>query len=692
MHRLLKITCAVFSMLLFLSCPTMKGESDKDAWSQLISSSGFTRETCRIDQLDVANWGGDEYALPFFRAMHGDPLRIPFYVQQFRGNIIQSAGSCGNSTIKGGLLIMEGTRINLLGNPLASIPQGKDEDGSVYFTNALKKLNGMAGADGKIDQTLAVSLGKIPPDIRRNAGFLLNVISDSIKWRDEAVKSLAQKELEELFSALTSDKGHFLDELPKDKLKQIISKIDLKYLMRGAEELGFAVDSVVAELSKREGQEEFSFEISTPYGMIALNGKQDNHYSGDVPYLLVIDTGGNDLYYGGGATANIKNPVSVLIDLAGDDSYLESPELKNISIAEYQGRKSGGKPLFGSGILGYGILVDVKGNDVYKSRKNTQGCGLFGVGILQDRCGNDIYDCYACGQGSAMFGVGILADLEGDDKYQCFNLSQGAGQTKGCGILIDLGAGKDIYDANDTVIDFPSPQTAKHNANISQGAGFGLRADFTDGHSLAGGVGALLDDGGDNVFKCGVFGQGVGYWRGVGILCSGKGNDSYQGTWYTEGSAAHFAVGVLYDEGGDDSYNTSLVSLGAGVDFSVGFLIDYAGNDTYVGGHLCFGSGNANGFGFFWDRSGNDVYKLNQPKAGSFGYASVDKSIMSIRDRDITAGFFLDTGGEDIYPDSIARAKNNILWEMPPDGEKRIYPVLRGRGLDIEAPETTIPW
>ncbi len=692
MHRLLKATCAFPFAVFFLSCSILKGESDKDAWIQLISSSGFTRETCRIDQFDMANWGGDEYSLPFFRAMHGDPLRIPFYVTQFRGNIIASAGSCGNSAIKGGLLIMEGTKISLLGNPLASIPQGKDEDETVYLANALKKLTSITKSDGKLDQELATSLGKIPPDIRRNAGFLLNVISNSIKWRNESVKSLTQKELEDLFSSLTSTKGHFTDEMPKSKLKQIISKIDLKYLMRGAEELGFAVDFAVAELSKRKGQEKFSFEISTPYGVIAINGKQDNQYSGEVPYLLVIDTGGNDLYYGGGATSNIKNPVSVLIDLDGDDSYLESPELKSISVAEYQGRKTGGKPLFGSGILGYGILIDVKGNDVYRSLRNTQGCGLFGIGILQDRSGNDTYDCYAYGQGSAIFGLGILADLDGADKYQCFNLSQGAGQTKGFGILIDLGTGKDIYDANDTVIDFPSPQTVKHNANMSQGVGFGLRADFTDGHSLAGGIGTLIDDGGDNTFKCGVFGQGVGYWHGIGILCSGKGNDSYQGTWYTQGSAAHFAVGVLYDEGGDDSYNTSLVSLGAGVDFSVGFLIDYAGNDSYVGGSLCLGSGNMNSFGFFWDRSGNDIYKLTQPNAGSFGYANVDKSIMSIRDRDITAGFFLDTGGDDIYPDSITRAKNNTLWEMLPDVEKRIYPVLRGRGLDIEALETKIPW
>jgi hypothetical protein len=692
MYRSVKITCVFPIILLLLSSSALRGEPDKDAWSQLIGAAGFTRETCRLDQLDLANWGGDDYSLPFYRAMHGDPLRIPFYVMQFRVNMLQSAGSLGNSTIKGGLLIMEGTRINLLGNPLTSFPQCKDEDETVYFMKALKSLSWKDSSNGKDDQSIISTLGKIPPDIRRNAGFLMNVIAKSIEWRNQSLKRLSQKDLEALFSSLSSAKKPFIDEVPRDDLKQIISKINFKYLLRGAEELGFAVDFAVSELSKRSGQEEFSFEVNTPHGVIALNGRQDNKYSGELSYLLVIDTGGNDLYQGGGATANIRNPVSVLIDLEGDDSYLESPELKNISIAEYQERKTAGKPLFGVGILGYGILVDVKGNDVYKSRKNTQGCGLFGVGILQDRSGNDSYDCYAYGQGTAMFGVGMLADLGGADKYQCFNLSQGAAQVKGFGILLDTGAGNDIYDANDTVIDLPSAQTNKHNANMSQGIGFGWRADFTDGYSFAGGIGALIDDGGDNIFKCGVFGQGVGYWRGVGILCSGKGNDFYQGTWYTLGSAAHFAVGALFDEGGDDNYNAPLVSMGAAVDFSAGFLIDYAGNDTYTAGSLCLGSGNANSFGFFWDRAGNDKYKLNDPKAGAFGFASVDKSILNIRDRNITAGFFLDTGGDDVYPDTVPRLKNNILWEMSPDVEKRIYPVLRGKGIDMEAPETMLPW
>ena len=530
MCRSVKITCVFPIILLLLSSSALRGEPDKDAWSQLIGAAGFTRETCRIDQLDLANWGGDDYSLPFYRAMHGDPLRIPFYVMQFRVNMLQSAGSLGNSTIKGGLLIMEGTRINLLGNLLASFPQCKDEDETVYFMNALKSLSWKDSSNGKDDQSIISTLGKIPPDIRRNAGFLMNVIAKSIEWRNQSLKRLSQKDLEALFSSLSSAKKPFIDEVPRDDLKQIISKINFKYLLRGAEELGFAVDFAVAELSKRSGQEEFSFEVNTPHGVIALNGKQDNKYSGELSYLLVIDTGGNDLYHGGGATANIRNPVSVLIDLEGDDSYLESPELKNISIAEYQERKTAGKPLFGVGILGYGILVDVKENDFY------------------------------------------------------------------------------------------------------------------------------------------------------------------QGTWYTLGSAAHFAVGALFDEGGDDSYNSPLVSMGAAVDFSVGFLIDYAGNDTYTAGSLCLGSGNANGFGFFWDRSGNDKYKLTDPKAGAFGFASVDKSILNIRDRNITAGFFLDTGGDDIYPDTVPLLKNNILWEMSPDVEKRIYPVLRGKGIDMEAPETMLPW
>ena len=326
---------------------------------------------------------------------------------------------------------------------------------------------------------------------------------------------------------------------------------------------------------------------------------------------------------------------------------------------------------------------------------NTQGSAQFGVGVLQDRAGDDTYDCYGYGQGSATFGVGILSDLGGNDKYYCFRNSQGVGQPKGAGILSDTGNGNDSYIANDTQLDFPSFQTKEHNSNMVQGAGCGWRSDYIDAHSFAGGLGLLVDDGGDNEFSCGLFGQGTGFWHGVGMLCSGKGNDRYSGVWYTQGSGVHFAVGALYDEGGNDTYEAKLYSaLGAANDFSVGFMIDNDGNDTYIAGQSCLGSGNAEGLGFFWDRRGDDKYFLNQDKGNAIGYATTKQwKISCIRGRNITAGFFLDTGGNDQYPEIIKGAKNNSSWKMPlPENYKEIFPVLRGNGFDTEAPDTKMPW
>ena len=59
--------------------------------------------------------------------------------------------------------------------------------------------------------------------------------------------------------------------------------------------------------------------------------------------------------------------------------------------------------------------------------------------------------------------------------------------------------GNDKYVANDTVIDDPSAQSKDHATSMSQGAGCGRRADYSDGHSLGGGFGILCDVEGDDV-------------------------------------------------------------------------------------------------------------------------------------------------------------------------------------------------
>ncbi len=141
--------------------------------------------------------------------------------------------------------------------------------------------------------------------------------------------------------------------------------------------------------------------------------------------------------------------------------------------------------------------------------------------------------------------------MQGNDTYDCHSQAQGFGGVKGFGALVDV-RGDDKYVADDTKIDNPAPQTAQHNTSLSQGVGFGRRANPGDGHSMAGGVGMLVDGAGNDFYKCGVFGQGVSIVQPRRSCVDFGGNDSYDGVWYVQGSAAHYSLGCLLDLGGDD--------------------------------------------------------------------------------------------------------------------------------------------
>jgi hypothetical protein len=683
--RTVLLLCLILTILL----PTRSAELSEDAWDQALSAVRLTRETCRFDMLDMAQLGGGDYALPYFNAMHQEPLRIPAYLRAYRQEALGTAGSVGEMVMRGGLRIKEGTYRKLLGDPNREEAQrASGVDSLVSAVRAVHVAGGSPLNPAQVNRLMAAAKA-VPPDVAQNAAFLLFVELKAIRWRNRALAGMAGHNLGQLFNKLTTcyrDDDSSLDE----EVEKLRRQLDMKALLVGAGDLAAAVDTAVAALAKRTGQERFVFDWDTPLGRIGLRGSGSDAYAGDRPYLLIIDTGGNDSFAGGGATFSASHPMSVLIDLAGDDRYLERPELGSSAVAQFPDRKAiSPRPSFGAGTLGYGYLVDVAGNDLNRSLSNTQGRGLFGVGVLQDRGGNDRYDCYTLGQGSADNGVGALADLGGADEYRCFQMSQGYGGTKGSGLLVDTGNDSDLYEANNSVLDFPSPQTQNGNVSLAQGAGNGRRADYLDGHSMAGGVGGLVDEGGKNSFSCGVFGQGTGYWYGAGLLCTGAGDDTYSGLWYVQGASAHYAVGALYDEGGNDRYRATMnMAQGAGHDYGPGFLVDYAGNDRYEAPNLSLGGGNANGMGFFWDRQGDDTY-LVSPSV-TLGRAAPNPNARGVRERNLTLGVFLDTGGSDVYPSEIAYAQNNALWTMheaaPPP-----LPKTRGVGLDIESPATPEP-
>ncbi|MEO1338798.1 MAG: hypothetical protein AAFV29_24360 [Myxococcota bacterium] len=223
------------------------------------------------------------------------------------------------------------------------------------------------------------------------------------------------------------------------------------------------------------------------------------------------------------------------------------------------------------------------------------------------------------------------------------------------GLLIDI-SGADTYRCRPSGQRFIAPQLEGAQVSLCQGAGFGFRDDDPE-LAMPGGVGILVDHGGDDVYVAGVYGQGVGLAGGVGVLFDHRGEDTYDAYWHAQGAGVHGGVGVLTDAGTDaDRYNAldtaHNVVLGAGHDGGVGMFLDEGGDDLYRVVSLSVGAATCGGVGLFVDESGNDRYEGSAIRA--FGH---------VEDVDCADGVALmvDAGGLDVYPASGA-AEETQTW------------------------------
>ena len=133
-----------------------------------------------------------------------------------------------------------------------------------------------------------------------------------------------------------------------------------------------------------------------------------------------------------GATASLENPVSVVLDMGGDDYYGYEQTVY--------------PPNTGVGLLGVGLVYDVNGNDRYNGSIYSQGAGLFGVGVLFDRNGNDKYTASLSAQGCGYFGIGLCIDGSGDDEYYIHGSGQGLGGVGGgVGVCASFSGNDKIY-------------------------------------------------------------------------------------------------------------------------------------------------------------------------------------------------------------------------------------------------------
>ncbi|KAF0244709.1 MAG: hypothetical protein FD180_2301 [Planctomycetota bacterium] len=434
-----------------------------------------------------------------------------------------------------------------------------------------------------------------------------------------------------------------------------------------------ALDEARLALAQLPAAAAFAFDWKTPYGWVRVRGSGDDAIDASESFLIV-DLGGKDTWKGPAGANDALRQIALALDCGGDDSW------------EADG------PAQGAGLCGIGVLVDVSGNDTYRAGVCSQGFGQLGMGVLADLGGRDTYFVKFQGQGAAILGVGELLEVEGDDTYTVWCHGQGYGAAGGVGVLADR-AGNDTYlaERDPAVTGRPSYHSElKVSVSEAQGCGMGRRGDGADGHSWAGGLGALLDASGDDTYTAGNWCMGTGYWFGTGVLWDGGGNDSYRGGVWSEATGAHFCIGAFVDEAGDDKHITldgAANSIAFAHDFTVAVFVDAAGNDVYESSS---GPGTSinRSFALLLDLGGDDSYTMaatNRPGMALFDEKFRDRSGGATYFADASSlGLFLDIGGTDKYsPDR----KNDSEWLDDPGSPN---PSVRNWSVGVDRAEGTV--
>jgi hypothetical protein len=348
------------------------------------------------------------------------------------------------------------------------------------------------------------------------------------------------------------------------------------------------------------------FVRETKHGLILIGGKGANSYDLKKPVALLIDLAGDDTYKGRVASSfDPDHPISVVIDMAGNDLY--EGEICGVA----------------TGRAGIGILVDLAGKDTYRLATGSGGVGLAGIGVLIDLDGDDIYTGSRCTQGSAIAGIGLLLDRAGNDLYTSFGFALGFGGPLGVGAVIDLD-GDDRYQCGKK---YPSgynetdaPNAKPGDANFQwdcfgMATGLGRRVlppgPEANAFQLAGGLGMILDLKGKDRYESSNFSQACGYFFGVGLKMDFAGDDEHRAARYGHASGAHFGMGLFADYAGNDTYSTTGPTYNGACawDHSVFLFVDAAGDDVYdTRGSSGVGRADIGSWAVFADLGGKDRY------------------------------------------------------------------------------------
>ena len=507
----------------------------------------------------------------------------------------------------------------------------------------LTRLDGTPPPDGEVGTQLAMILAAAREAYEASLAPLSPAQRDDLQQNLYALTT----------AAVTQSAASFPDREATRRLCDLLEQTDRQALYAAARALAPLTDRkfLAALIQFPAGSQEAPAGVKgsvraildTPTGLIVVGGPGPNVYDLEAleSVCAVIDLGGNDVYQEG--TVSPARPVLVLIDLAGQDTY--------------EGSRPG---IQGGAVCGVSLLLDVAGNDHYEAQDVAQGACLNGVGLLIDEAGHDTYRALRRAHGSALGGLALLLDRAGDDGYHAALYAQGFGGPLGFGLMADL-RGRDHYYAGGLYLD--GYEDTPGYDGWSQGVGAGPRG------VANGGIGVLLDGGGDDIYQCDYFSHGGGYWFAVGIARDFGGQDRRLGStrWAYDGGPrqepvflrwglgwqAHYGLGFIIDDAGDDTYGGTTVGLGFSWDVGVAGIIDWGGNDQYLVHSQ--GQGHQAGLGFLYDVGGKDFYA-----GDGAGNTSANITYHPLPDCGGNFGFAINYGGQDTYNGAV---QDNVYLE-----------------------------
>ncbi|TAJ09991.1 MAG: hypothetical protein EPO61_04570 [Nitrospirae bacterium] len=579
------------------------------------------------------------------------PLPVATLLAQVRGEVERSAGAQQAATLKA--LAEAVTAPVLFKQPLSLRTLTDPWRGFATLEQRLARVAGATASPQPLDPLL-VALEQLserapgskaqpaPPTSTQaedHVAYLEALLAEAARLRAQALSQLTDEERQFLFDQAARLADGFVpqwSERDEDQRRQ--AQADRRFFALVGDRLDQAslLDAarLLASLDDEEwlGRVRLAFKdtpalthplpgITGPVllfknaqsGLLIIGGPGPNTYDLHEPVALLLDLGGDDTYRGTIAAAtDVTHGVSLLLDLDGNDRYEASP----LGLA--------------TGRLGVGLLMDRNGDDQYRLAAGSGGVGLAGIGLLEDREGDDRYVGSRLTQGAAIGGLGLLVDLAGNDTHSSFGYAIGFGGPLGTGALIDV-AGHDQYQCGNR---YPSryneqdaPQAKQGDAQFQyecfgMGAGVGQRfmpkLDRSTTADIAGGLGLILDLAGNDRSLSANFSQGVGYAFGTGAKLDLSGDDEHVAARYGQGAAAHFGVGLFVDAGGRDSYGSTgpLYNGAAAWDRSVALFVDGGEDDDWYDFQQSTGLGIAEqqSWSLFLDAGGTNRYAIRSGK------------------------------------------------------------------------------